>query len=100
MRSAQYMLLGATSLTAFIFASALPAGAADNSLLSGKVSSAEEGAMEGVLVTASKAGSTIDITVVTNDKGEYAFPASKVGPGKYKLTTRAIGYQGGANVEV
>ncbi len=43
--------------------------------LSGQVSSAEEGAMEGVLVSAKKDGSTITTTVVTNDKGQYSFPA-------------------------
>src|SRR6266851_6325822 len=39
--------------------------------LSGRVSSAEEGAMEGVLVSAKKAGSTITITVVSDAQGRY-----------------------------
>src|SRR5438067_13733349 len=37
--------------------------------LTGQVTSAEEGRMEGVLVSAKKAGSTITITVVTDDQG-------------------------------
>jgi streptogramin lyase len=65
---------------------------AQTSPLSGKVSSAEEGLMEGVLVSAKKEGSTITQTVVTNDKGEFSFPAGKLEPGKYNITIRAGGY--------
>src|SRR6266568_1297074 len=46
--------------------------------LSGRVSSAEEGAMEGVLVSAKKAGSTITITVVSDAQGRYRFPTGKL----------------------
>ncbi len=60
--------------------------------LSGKVTSEAEPTMEGVLVTAKQEGSTIATTVVTNDKGEYSFPADRLGPGKYSLSIRAIGY--------
>jgi streptogramin lyase len=60
--------------------------------LTGKVSSAEEGAMEGVLVTAKKAGSTIATTVVTNKDGVYSFPASRLEPGQYDIKIRAAGY--------
>jgi virginiamycin B lyase len=60
--------------------------------LGGKVSSAEEGLMEGVLVSAKKDGSTITTTVVTNDKGEFSFPAGKLEPGKYMIAIRAVGY--------
>jgi hypothetical protein len=49
--------------------------------LSGRVSSVEEGQMEGVLVSAKKAGSTITITVVTDEQGRYRFPSSKLPPG-------------------
>ena len=61
--------------------------------LQGTVSSAQEGAMEGVLVSAKKAGSTITTTVVTDDKGHYAFPASRLQPGHYDVTIRAVGYK-------
>ena len=44
-------------------------------MLSGQVSSSEEGLMEGVLVSAKKEGSSVTTTVVSNDKGQFAFPA-------------------------
>src|SRR3954464_6666346 len=60
--------------------------------LSGKVTSSEEGPMEGVLVSAKRAGSTITITVATDAQGRYSFPASKLEAGPYTLRIRAIGY--------
>jgi streptogramin lyase len=70
--------------------------------LSGTVSSAEEGAMEGVLVRAKKAGSTITVTVVSDAKGRYAFPAAKLDSGTYSIRIRAVGYDlaGPDSVEV
>ena len=70
--------------------------------LSGKVTSEAEPTMEGVLVTAKKEGSTIATTVVTNEKGEYSFPADRVPAGKYNLAIRAVGYvlDGPKSVEV
>ena len=65
---------------------------AQSAALSGQVSSAEEGAMEGVLVSAKRDGSTITTTVVSNDKGQFSFPAGKLEPGKYTITIRAAGY--------
>ncbi len=67
-------------------------GAPGTAALTGKVTSAEEGAMEGVLVTAKKAGSTIAVTVVTDKDGVYSFPASRLEPGQYSLRIRAVGY--------
>jgi streptogramin lyase len=60
--------------------------------LSGAVSSQEEGNMEGVLVSAKKAGSTITVTVVSDAQGHFSFPAGRLEPGQYTLSTRAIGY--------
>lgn len=60
--------------------------------LSGQVTSAEEDRMEGVLVSATKAGSTQTITVVSDEQGRYRFPAAKLEPGRYALAIRAIGY--------
>ena len=45
--------------------------------LSGLVASAEEGAMEGVLVSAQQTGSPITITVVTGADETFSFPAAK-----------------------
>src|SRR5216683_3218761 len=60
--------------------------------LTGQVTSAEEGPMEGVLVSAKKAGSTITITVVSDERGRYRFPRAKLEPGQYALRIRAVGY--------
>jgi streptogramin lyase len=60
--------------------------------LTGQVASAEEGAMEGVLVSARKADSSITITVVSDKDGRYSFPAWKLAPGQYELRIRAVGY--------
>jgi virginiamycin B lyase len=60
--------------------------------LQGQVTSAKEGNMEGVLVTAKKDGATISTTVVSDEKGHYAFPADRLEPGHYSIKVRAIGY--------
>jgi virginiamycin B lyase len=62
-------------------------------VLTGLVSSAEEPAMEGVLVSARRTGSNITITVVTGGDGRYSFPASRLAPGQYTLAVRAVGYE-------
>jgi streptogramin lyase len=60
--------------------------------LTGQVASVEEGRMEGVLVSAKKSGSTITVTVVSDEQGRYRFPASRLTPGRYSLGIRAVGY--------
>ena len=60
--------------------------------LSGTVSSAQEGAMEGVVVSARKAGSTIEVSVVSGKDGRYSFPADHLSPGHYAISIRAVGY--------
>lgn len=60
--------------------------------LAGTVTSAQEGPMEGVLVSAKKEGGHITITVVSDEKGHYAFPADRLEPGHYDVKIRAIGY--------
>jgi len=70
----------------------LSAAAQSPTALSGHVTSAEEGAMEGVLVSAKRIGSTITITVISDQQGRYGFPAAKMPPGKYFLSIRAVGY--------
>jgi streptogramin lyase len=60
--------------------------------LTGEVRSAEEGSLGGVTVTAMRDKSTISVTVVTDDKGRYRFPADRLAPGTYALTVRAVGY--------
>src|SRR6185295_7320346 len=70
-----------------------PAQAQTAVALTGQVSSAEEGAMEGVVVSARKDGSTISISVVTDAGGRFAFPAARIEPGHYTLRARAAGYE-------
>jgi virginiamycin B lyase len=60
--------------------------------LTGRVASTEEGPMEGVLVTAKKTGSTIAITVATDEQGRYRFPSDRLEPGSYAISIRAVGY--------
>src|SRR5712692_8106006 len=60
--------------------------------LTGQVTSAEEGPMEGVLITAKKTNSTIAVTVVSDAQGHYRFPAAKLEPGHYAINIRAVGY--------
>src|SRR5579872_710867 len=59
--------------------------------LTGTVTAGPE-ALEGVLVSAKKSGSTITTTVVTDKDGHYSFPAAKLEPGDYGLRIRAAGY--------
>jgi virginiamycin B lyase len=62
-------------------------------VLSGQVSSAEEGAMEGVVVSAKKAGGTITVSVISDALGHFNFPSGRLEPGSYVLHTRAAGYE-------
>src|SRR2546423_3333798 len=95
----------AISMTALVTAVTghTSAQAADTSArLTGLVSSEAEGPMEGVLVSARRAGSTLTITVVSDARGRYAFPANRLEPGAYTLRIRATGYDldGPASVDV
>lgn len=85
-------------VTAFVvalaatFGGGLRAQTKSPAALTGRVSSAAEGPMEGVLVSAKRSGSTITVTVVSDAQGRYRFPASRLAPGKYALAIRAVGY--------
>src|SRR3954454_16128 len=79
-------------ILAAAFSSATPAQA-QVAALTGLVSSVDEDAMEGVLVSASRAGSNITVTVVSGADGRYAFPANRLAPGRYTLAIRAVGYE-------
>jgi streptogramin lyase len=80
-------LLGSV-FTGFVLAADTPSSSA----LTGKVTSQAEGAMEGVLVGAKKAGSTITTWVVSNAQGQYSFPRDRMAPGTYAVSIRAVGY--------
>ena len=69
-------------------------------VVSGTVSSQEEGRMEGVLVSAKAEGSSITVTVVSDKEGHYSFPADRIKPGKYRFGIRAIGYELNDQIEI
>jgi virginiamycin B lyase len=60
--------------------------------LTGTVSSDAEGKMEGVVVTASKPGSIVEVSVTSDVQGRYTFPESRLDPGEYTISIRAVGY--------
>ena len=63
-RTVMAVVAGSAALFAVLTSSSMAADAA----LTGQVTSAEEGAMEGVVVSAKRDGSTITISVVTDAK--------------------------------
>jgi len=96
METKQVLLIAGGALAAILLQAASPrlqAEAQTASALSGQVTSAEEGPMEGVVVSAKKDGSTISISVVTNGAGRFAFPVARLEPGHYALSARAAGYE-------
>jgi streptogramin lyase len=64
-----------------------------NVALTGVVSYGDEGPLEGVLISASKAGSPITVTVVSDRTGRYRFPSARLDPGQYTLRIRAVDYE-------
>jgi streptogramin lyase len=91
MRWKDFPLAATAGLAAILVAAA--AAAQTDTALTGKVASAQEPTMEGVLVNAKLDGSNITTTVVTNAQGIYSFPADKLAPGHYTLSVRAVGYK-------
>jgi len=72
----------------------LPARAiAADAALAGRVASAEEGPMEGVVVSAYREGSVVTVSVVSDQDGHYRFPAARLAPAHYFLDIRADGYE-------
>jgi len=99
------LVIAGLAVNLFLFQTsydAHPAAAQTAVALTGQISSTDEGPMEGVLVSAKKSGSTVTITVVSDDKGRYSFPAKKLEPGQYSLFIRAVGYElvGSSVIEV
>src|ERR1700730_807563 len=96
METKRVLLTAGGALAAILLQTAstrLHAQAQSPSALIGQVTSTEEGPMEGVVVSAKKDGSTIGISVVTNNAGRFSFPVARLEPGHYALKARAAGYE-------
>ena len=73
-----------------------PAGALatmPGAALAGRITSPQGSPMQGVLISGTRAGSTVTTTVVSHRAGEYRFPASSLDLGRYRLTVEATGYR-------
>ena len=95
MRTRKVLELAAVSLAAIVLYWGYPQVSAQSGpqSLTGQVSSQEEGVMEGVLISAKREGSTVTVTVASDQQGRYRFPQAKLQPGKYALSIRAVGYE-------
>jgi len=67
--------------------------AAGELLLTGKITAAAGGPMEGVIVSARRYGQTFTTSVYTDTAGEYYFP--HLDAGKYNVWAQAVGYDAG-----
>ena len=69
------------------------AQAASSPSLTGRILGPDGTPLEGVVVSASQYPSTITVSVVSGADGRYSFPGGKLGPGKYFLAIRAVGFE-------
>jgi streptogramin lyase len=91
-RAAAGLLLLLVTSSSVCFAIAAKAEA-PVAALTGIVSAADDATMEGVLVSATRVGSNVTVTVVTGADGRFSFPANRLAPGRYTLAVRAVGYE-------
>jgi streptogramin lyase len=92
MRSKQTLGI-TTSAVVMLFCLITPSARAQGqAALTGTVSSDAEGVMEGVVVTAKKPNSIVQVSVTTDAQGRYVFPESRLEPGDYAISIRAVGY--------
>src|SRR5205814_7784934 len=90
---ARLMLTLAATAAAMVFPPVVQIARAESpTVLTGTVSSEAEGKMEGVVVTAQAQKSIVRVSVTTDAQGRYSFPQSHLKPGRYALSTRAVGY--------
>jgi streptogramin lyase len=88
-------LLFTTALAVILCQAGVSVGRADTqgpAAITGQVTSAAEGAMEGVVVTAHEKSSIVSVSVTTDAKGHYSFAEHQLPPGHYDLAIRAAGY--------
>jgi streptogramin lyase len=84
-------MLGATFVPVLLTTMSHAKGPTPAVALSGHVSSAA-GFIEGVVVSAKRAGGTTTVAVVSDAHGYYSFPTRRLLPGRYDLSIRSVGY--------
>jgi virginiamycin B lyase len=92
MRSKPMLSLAAGAAVMLFHPTTQPVWAQSQAALTGTVSSDAEGNMEGVVVTAKKPNSIVQVSVTTAAQGRYAFPEDRLDPGEYAISIRAVGY--------
>ncbi len=92
MRSKLMLSLTASAVVMLFHPAIQEVWAQDQAALTGTVSSAAEGNMEGVVVTARKPNSVVEVSVTTDAQGRYSFPENRLQPGEYTISIRAVGY--------
>ena len=96
MRSKLMLSFAASAAVVLFHPTAQTVWAQGQAALTGTVSSEAEGNMEGVVVTAKRPGSIVEVSVTTDAQGRYIFPENRLDPGEYKISIRAVGYDIGA----
>src|SRR6516165_5305964 len=91
MRSKLMLGVAAGAAAIYFHPTAQTVWAQGQAALTGTVSSDAEGNMEGVVVTAKKPGSIVQVSVTTDAQGRYAFPENRLEPGEYTISIRAVG---------
>src|SRR5260370_36969495 len=92
MRTRRLLSILMLGTAVILFQATVQPAAAENkaaAALTGQVTSAAEGAMEGVVVSAKKEGSTVTVSVISDPQGRSGFPADRLPPGKSKFTYHA-----------
>src|SRR6516165_3580928 len=93
MRSKLMLTLTASAAALLLALANQPVWAQEEPALTGTVSSEAEGNMEGVVVTVAQPGSIVRVSVTTDAQGRYALPQSRLLPGEYTISIRAVGYE-------
>src|SRR6202140_948522 len=96
MRSKLMLSFAASAAVMLFHPIAQPVWAQGQAALTGTVSSDVEGNMEGVVVTAQKPNSIVQVSVTTDAQGRYTFPENRLNPGQYTISIRAVGYEIGS----
>src|SRR5687767_10391851 len=84
------LTLLSTLVVTWLVVGTLGLQAQTETILTGKITSATNQAMEGVIVSARRIGSTFTTSVYSDSTGEYYFP--KLQQGKYKIWAQAVGF--------